>query len=213
MSLVDRLASQDTLQLLSTATSISLIGALSQSGTSTYNFPLFLFGIIAHELKSSNTAFRQFLILLPITGFLDLFTLLVRSQSSIITWLAIVLVTLLKVPLWFSGGAALRERGGELGGFRGVGLPGGGANSAGQGNWNLPMPGSFAGTMPRVFSDNGNGSGTTQPASNNNGAGQAQTQPSGQFPTSGGFRLGGEDEEGQGHAAGQPGRNGYQTIG
>ncbi|WVQ73293.1 hypothetical protein IAR50_002861 [Cryptococcus sp. DSM 104548] len=211
MSYVDRLASQDPLQLLSTATSISLVGALSQSGAS-YNFALFLFGIIAHELKSSNTAFRQFLLLLPITAFLDIWTLLFKSQSSILVWLAILLVLLLKVPLWFSGGAALRERGGEVG-FGGIGLPfGAGGNSAGQGNWNLPMPGGLAGGMPGAFSDNGNSTGTTQPASHSNGRGQSRSQQPGQFPTSGGFRLGGEDDEGQGHAAGQPGRNGYQTI-
>lgn len=33
------------------------------------------------------------------------------------------------------------------------------------------------------------------------------------FPSSGGFRLGGDEEEGQGHLTGAPGRNGYQTIG
>nr|ODN89824.1 hypothetical protein L204_06100 [Cryptococcus depauperatus CBS 7855] len=173
MSLQDRLTAQDTVSLLSTGATLSLVVAGSVTGGS-YNFALF------------------FLLLVAISAFYDLYLLLFRSHSTLI-WVISLLVLLIKGPVWFSGLGVLRERGGDLGELGGI--PGFSRFSgSGERDWNLPMPGGFA----------------TQDA----GAGNAPTQAQGQFPSSGGFRLGGDEEE-QGHTPGgpSPGRNGYQTIG
>lgn len=165
-----------------------------------------MFGIISHELRASNIPFRQFLLLVAISAFYDLYLLLFRSHSTLI-WVISLLVLLIKGPVWFSGLGVLRERGGDLGELGGIPgfsrFSGSGERGMSDGmaavwltdvDWNLPMPGGFA----------------TQDA----GAGNAPTQAQGQFPSSGGFRLGGDEEE-QGHTPGgpSPGRNGYQTIG
>ncbi|KAK8858733.1 hypothetical protein IAR55_002962 [Kwoniella newhampshirensis] len=199
MSLQDRLASQDALQLLTTATSLALVTAGSTTGFS-YNFPLMLFGVLAHELRSSTAPFRQFLILILFTGIFDIYALLFHTYSSLILLVSILLAAL-KVPVFFTCLVQLRERGGDLRwgeggfGFRNVNLGGNPAS-----NWTMPMPGGFAGGGQTT------GSG---PTSASNTAGQPAN-----FPSSGGFRLGGDEEEGQGHATPlpPPGRGGYQTI-
>ncbi|KIR27278.1 hypothetical protein I309_03744 [Cryptococcus deuterogattii LA55] len=132
-----------------------------------------------------------FLILIPLTIILDFYAILFR-QLSILTWIVTLLLALLKAPLFFSCLAQLRERGGELNfeGWRGIG---GFNRLGGQNSWGMPA------NMPGAFSDN-------QPS-----AAAAPAQPT--FPSSGGFRLGGDEEQGEGHPTGAPGRNGYQTIG
>ncbi|KAL0255827.1 hypothetical protein I308_100636 [Cryptococcus tetragattii IND107] len=190
MSLQDRFASQDPLSLLSGAATLSLITAASEAALA-YNLPVVLFGILSYEMKNTNAPFRQFLILIPLTIILDLFAILFR-QLSILTWIVTLLLALLKAPLFFSCLAQLRERGGELNfeGWRGIG---GFNRLGGQNSWGMPA------NMPGAFTDN-------QPS-----AASAPVQPT--FPSSGGFRLGGDEEQGEGHPTGAPGRNGYQTIG
>ncbi|KAK4684976.1 hypothetical protein P7C73_g5179, partial [Tremellales sp. Uapishka_1] len=189
MSLQDRLSSQDPLQLLGTGASIALVVAASRSGSS-YNFPLMLFGLVAHEMHSSTTIFRQFLMLLLSSFLFDAFEFLFSPPSGFM-YLFFILLFLLKIPIFFSGLARLRERGGDLrigDGLRGMSMPG----AAVGGNWS--MPGAFG-----------------QAPSQGQGQTASTPQPAGQFPQ-GGFRLGGEDEE-QGHStAPGPGRGGYEAI-
>ncbi|WVF68982.1 hypothetical protein IAT40_003756 [Kwoniella sp. CBS 6097] len=201
MSFQDRLGTQDALSLLTTGTSLALVPAGSTTGFG-YNFPLMLFGIVAHEMQSTTVPFRQFLTLVLFTGIFDLYTLLFH-RFGFFTLLFSILLTLLKVPIFFTCLNALRGRGSDfnVGGWGlpgGVRMPGGGG---GGNNWTMPMPGGFGGPAP---------SQNPQPSqgSNNNAA-------PGTFPSSGGFRLGGDDdEEGQGHPTPSPapGRGGYQTI-
>ncbi|WWD18628.1 hypothetical protein CI109_103081 [Kwoniella shandongensis] len=199
MSLQDRLASQDAMQLLTTASSLALVTAAYGTGFS-YNFPLLLFGIVAHELRSSTTPLRQFLVLVLFTGLFDIFGLLFRHYGSVIILVSVLLLVFLKVAIFFSCLVQLRERGGDLrfgGGEGGFTFPGNG-NAA---DWNLPMPGGFGGGGA------GQTTGHGQPPSSN----VAQTAS---FPSSGGFRLGGDEDEGEGNPTPlpPPGRGGYQTI-
>ncbi|ORY25943.1 hypothetical protein BCR39DRAFT_542675 [Naematelia encephala] len=193
MSLQDRLSSQDALQLLTTAASLSLITATSVTGA-TYNFPLMLFGIVAHEMRSSTAPFRQFLVIILFTAIFDLYTLLTHSLHGFVLLIS-VLLALLKIPIFFTCLVQLRERGGDLrwgqGGFGFQGL--GGTAAGGASNWNMPMPGGFGG-QPQ------------QPS--------AQAAQPGTFPSSGGFRLGGEDDPASPPPPPPPqtGRGGYQTI-
>ncbi|WRT67958.1 uncharacterized protein IL334_004932 [Kwoniella shivajii] len=198
MSLQDRLSAQDSLSLLTTATSLALVTAGSTTGFG-YNFPLMLFGIVAHEMHSSTVPFRQFLNLVLFTAIFDLWSLLSHKFSFFILLFSILLF-LIKIPLFFSCLTSLRERGGDIS-FdipRNVSLPGGG-------NWNVPaMPGGFSAPT------SGNTTGPQLP-----GGGIANNQQTASFPSSGGFRLGGEDEEesqGNQPPAPAPGRNGYSTI-
>ncbi|KAK6908007.1 hypothetical protein I203_102008 [Kwoniella mangroviensis CBS 8507] len=194
MSLQDRLASQDALSLLTTATSLALVTAGSTTGFG-YNFPLMLFGIVAHEMHSTTVPFRQFLSLVLFTGIFDLYSLLFHRYSFFILLFSILLF-LIKIPLFFSCLAQLRERGSDLsfGSWRmpqGVNLPGGG-------NWNVPsMPGGFSSAQPQ-------------------GQQQQQQQQPGNFPSSGGFRSGGDDDDNTNNGTQPPvpppGRNGYSTI-
>ncbi|CAD6582221.1 MAG: hypothetical protein TREMPRED_003239 [Tremellales sp. Tagirdzhanova-0007] len=191
MSLQDRLGSQEALPLLTAAASLSLITASSITGGN-YNFPLMLFGIVAYEMRSSNNPFRQFLSLTVFTAVFDLFALFTHPLSGLITLVTFLLV-ILKLPIFFSCLAQLRERGGDLQfgqgsfGFQGLG--------AGRGPQDWSFPGGF--TPSQV-------------------ATPAPSAP-GSFPSSGGFRLGTEDE---GEETGPPppppaagaGRGGYQTI-
>ncbi|OCF37177.1 hypothetical protein I317_00099 [Kwoniella heveanensis CBS 569] len=199
MSLQDRLGTQDALSLLTTGTSLALVTAGSTTGFG-YNFPLMLFGIVAHEMHSTTVPFRQFLTLVLFTGIFDIYTLLFHS-FGFFTLLFSILLALLKVPIFFTCLNALRERGSDfnVGGWglpAGVRMPGGGGVS----NWNMPMPGGFGGHTSAP-------SQTAQPSQ--------QGAAPGTFPSSGGFRLGGDDDDqGQGHPTPPPapGRGGYQTI-
>ncbi|WVR06501.1 hypothetical protein IAU60_003532 [Kwoniella sp. DSM 27419] len=187
MSLQDRLSAQDSLALITTGTSLALVTAGSSTGFG-YNFPLMLFGIVAHEMQSTIVPFRQFLSLVLFTAIFDLYTLLFHSYSFFILIFSILLF-LLKIPIFFSCLVKLRERGGDLA----FGMPGG-VTMPGSSNWNMPMPGGFGG----------------QPQTT---GGSAPSAAPGTFPSSGGFRLGGDEEEGQGHPTPPaPGRGGYQTI-
>ncbi|WWC88648.1 uncharacterized protein L201_003561 [Kwoniella dendrophila CBS 6074] len=201
MSLQDRLASQDSLALLSTATSLALVTAGSTTGFG-YNFPLMLFGIVAHELHSTTVPFRQFLNLILFTAFFDLYSLLFHSYSFFILLFSILLF-LIKIPLFFSCLSQLRERGSDLS-FGNWSIPNN-VSLPGAGNWNVPsMPGGFSNAPP-----------TNQ---NQNQQQQQQQQQPGTFPSSGGFRLGGDDDEDNNNNNGNqppvppPGRNGYSTI-
>ncbi|WVQ96497.1 hypothetical protein IAU59_003602 [Kwoniella sp. CBS 9459] len=200
MSFQDRLGTQDALSLLTTGTSLALVTAGSTTGFG-YNFPLMLFGIVAHEMQSTTVPFRQFLTLVLFTGIFDLYTLLFH-RFGFFTLLFSILLALLKVPLFFTCLNTLRERGSDfnVGGWglpAGVRMPGAGGAS----NWNMPMPGGFGGPSP---------SQTSQAANQ----GSANSAAPGTFPSSGGFRLGGDEDEGQGHPTPPPapGRGGYQTI-
>ncbi|WVQ83058.1 hypothetical protein IAT38_005196 [Cryptococcus sp. DSM 104549] len=205
MSLIDRLSTQDTMQLLTTGAGLALVTAGSQTGFA-YNFPLMLFGILALELQSSTAPFRQFLILILFTGLIDIYTLLFHKLSTLVLLISILL-TLLKPPIFYSGLVQLRERGGELRwGEGGWGI--GGMQGQG-GNWSIPT------TMPGGFSNFGSGpnAGSAPGGATPSGRGPSP-QPTASFPSSGGFRLGGDDDEGQGHTAPgpAPGRGGYSTI-
>ncbi|ORX37265.1 hypothetical protein BD324DRAFT_650870 [Kockovaella imperatae] len=208
MSFQDRLANQDAVQLLLAGTSISLVTASVKGGT-VWNFPLLLFGLVAHEMPSSTLLTRQFLNLILVSAVFDIFHIL--SVNFGFSGILNIIVMILKAPIFFTCLNQLRERGGDLQfgppSFQGLG----GASQ----NWS--MPGSF-GAGPRS---------SHQPPSTTTSA-----PPPGAFPSSGGFRLGGDEddvEEGGapqgGQGAGQggntqghtpsgpaPGRNGYQSI-
>ncbi|WWC62785.1 uncharacterized protein I303_105382 [Kwoniella dejecticola CBS 10117] len=197
MSLQDRLGSQDSLSLLTTATSLALVTAGSTTGFG-YNFPLMLFGIVAHEMHSTTVPFRQFISLILFTGLFDLYSLLAHSFSFFILLFSILLF-LIKIPLFFSCLSQLRERGSDLS-FGGWNIPGN-VNLPGGGNWNVPsMPGGFS---------------SAQSQSQPQPQGQGNQQQPGSFPSSGGFRLGGDDDDdaqGNQPPVPPPGRNGYSTI-
>jgi uncharacterized membrane protein YgcG len=83
----------------------------------------------------------QFLLLIPSSLLFDILILFTRPLG-LFTYLASILLLILKAPIFFSGLTKLKERGGELtfggfglpgmgGGFRG--LSGGGRSQGGQG--------------------------------------------------------------------------------
>ncbi|RSH90962.1 hypothetical protein EHS25_010138 [Saitozyma podzolica] len=193
MSLQERLGSQNAMQLLGLAAGLSM-----PSAGVTYNFALMLFGIVAHELTTSTEPLRLFLMFLAFSTIFDVLSILSGESSGLIFILAIIILVL-KAPIFYSCMNSLRNRGSDLrwgvpsglqGGLQGLGERVGG----GQGGWS--MPGGF-------------GNASSQPAQTAGGAGAQGT-----FPSSGGFRLGGEDDEAQAGPppAPAPGRNGYSSI-
>jgi hypothetical protein len=191
-------------------------------GIGGYNLPITLFGIVAHQQTSSAESWKQFLIILCSSFFLDLFGLFGRA-SGLGFLLGVVLVGL-KAAVYFSGMRTLRERGDDL-------------RWGSLGDMVRNPRGAFQGgqtTGPAA--DNGNNSQTSKlpsfvcseslsdeplvwqmPGSFGGGAPPAGTPPT--FPSGGGFRLGTSDEDperdaGVGHQApsGVPGRGGYQAL-
>ncbi|WWC70950.1 uncharacterized protein I206_104902 [Kwoniella pini CBS 10737] len=200
MSLQDRLASQESLSLITTATGLSLITAGSTTGFG-YNFPLMLFGIISHEMHSTTIPFRQFISLILFTALFDIYSLISHKYSFLILIFTILLF-LIKIPIFLSCLLQLRERGSDLS-FGNWNLPNN-VNLPGGGNWSVPsMPGGFT-------------SSTNQSQNQSQSQGNQQSQQNASFPSSGGFRLGGEEDEdvstGNQPPLPPPGRNGYSTI-
>lgn len=150
-------------------------------------------------------------------------------------------VLLLKAPIFVSGQNTLRERGGEIrwptpaglqqgisgfssGGFGGAGRgqtlgsdAEAGVHPGQTGKQLAEQAGARADaavwSMPGGFSDNAQGG---QASQGQPPRGPAPSQSKGGFPSSGGFRLGGDedDEPSQGAPppAPAPGRNGYSSI-
>lgn len=192
-------------------------------GIGGYNLPITLFGIVAHQQTSSTESWKQFLIILFSSFFVDVFGLLGRA-SGFGFLLGFVLLGL-KVAVYFSGMRTLRERGddmrwGSLGdvvrnpraAFQGGQTTGATADN-GNGQTSRPsLPqtlwGEFLTVSPTVWQMPG-AFGGAPPA--------GETPAS--FPSSGGFRSGTAEEDperdaGVGHAApsGQPGRGGYHSL-
>ncbi|GHJ86120.1 hypothetical protein NliqN6_2522 [Naganishia liquefaciens] len=199
MNVFEQLSSQEPLNLLRWSAFVSLI--TFYDGIGGYNLPITLFGIVAHQQTSSAESWKQFLIILCSSFFIDVFGLIGRV-SGLGFFLGIVLVGL-KAAVYFSGMRTLRERGDDL-------------RWGSVGDMVRNPRGAFQGAGP---TDNGNNSQTIwqMPGSFNGGAAPASTPPS--FPSSGGFRLGTAEEDperdaGQGHHApsGAPGRGGYQAL-
>lgn len=166
-----------------------------------YNFPLFvsplrlpsatmppctladvqLFGLVAFELPSTN-CLQFFLSIVLFSGVFDLIFIIFGMRGPSIILGAIL--ALLKAPIYFSGLASLRERGGDLAwASRGFG-------AFGQGWSSLPTTVQPGHTGPQNLGPH------------------AQPAPPGSFP-SGGYRLGGEDGPSQPQ---QKGRDGYEAI-
>ncbi|KAI9634878.1 uncharacterized protein MKK02DRAFT_37753 [Dioszegia hungarica] len=198
MSLQDRLGTQDATQLLTLASGLAL--ATAAGGTSwSYNLPLMLFGVIAHEMPSTHQPLRHFISLTTFSAIFDLLTLF--SAGFGFTFLFALVLLVLKAPIVVTSIAVLKERGGSLGALEGLGGCRPEVQVAGRAvNWVPSMP--AMPTMPGGFS----GSPNAQQPSNSNA-------PPASFPSSGGFRLGGE-EDGQGAPppVPAPGRNGYSSI-
>jgi hypothetical protein len=81
-------------------------------GIGGYNLPIALFGIIAHQQTSTTESWKQFLMILFSSFFIDAFRLLGRT-SGLGFLLGAVLIGM-KVAVYFSGMRTLRERGDDL---------------------------------------------------------------------------------------------------
>lgn len=144
--------------------------------------------MVSFELPST-ACLQFFLSIVLFSGVFDIINMLFGSRSAGIVFG--VILALLKAPIYFSGLASLRERGGDLAwasrGFGGF--------TQGFGSWGSQ------GGLPT----NGGGVHVSAPAS--------QPAPPGNFP-SGGHRLGGEEGTGGSsqHGGGQKTRDGYEAI-
>jgi len=107
------------------------------AGGPTYNFPLFLFGLYAHESVDAVLALQTFTALLGVSALFDIFWMFTTEQAALMLILTIF-VFLLKIPMFLSFGAALRQRG--RGNFGGLGV--GGNDLNGPPVWS--MPGGFS---------------------------------------------------------------------
>ncbi|KAJ9123114.1 hypothetical protein QFC22_001305 [Naganishia vaughanmartiniae] len=206
MNAFEQLSSQEPISLLRWSALLSLI--TFYDGIGGYNLPITLFGIIAHQQTSSTESWKQFLMILFSSFFIDAFRLLGRT-SGFGFILGAVLIGL-KVAVYFSGMRTLRERGDDLrwshvgdmvrnprNAFRSGGgeTLGGSADNGNNSQTIWQMPGAFG------------------------GAPAAPRDDAATFPASGGFRLGTADEDperdaGVGHPvpSNTPGRGGYQTL-
>ncbi|CED85499.1 hypothetical protein [Phaffia rhodozyma] len=103
----------DTRKLLSTQASLALF--LSPFKTPRYNLELFLFGIIANELQTTNQPLRLFAGFLGLSLFpVDLIWLIrYGHRQSFLIWTLTLVHMLLKIPTFYSTVVTLRERGDE----------------------------------------------------------------------------------------------------
>jgi len=103
------------------------------SGGATYNFPLFLFGMYAYENIEAAQSLQTFTTLLGVSALFDVFWMITSQQAALMLMLTIV-IFFVKIPMFLSFGAALRQRG--RGGFGGLGV--GGDNLNGPPIWSMP---------------------------------------------------------------------------
>ena len=139
----------------------------------------------------------------------DLYTIIFHLSGLIL--LVSVLLFLVKIPLGFSSLAQLRERGsdinfgpvGDFGARWGAQAPSKSSSPACNllcsREWEADVA-DWAPSMPGGFNQ--------QPAGETQAQRQAQPQAEPQFPATGGFKLGGDEDD----AAPPPGRGGYSSI-
>ncbi|KXN90018.1 hypothetical protein AN958_05023 [Leucoagaricus sp. SymC.cos] len=109
---------------------VTLSFLLSLSSSPPYNLPIYLFGTYAQEQNDVVQSLQTFTGLLGISAIFDVIWMIRNDQSGFIKFLTVVL-TLLKIPTFFSFLLVMRQRGAQFGGLgRGEGttvwsMPGG----------------------------------------------------------------------------------------
>ncbi|KAF5314050.1 hypothetical protein D9611_006819 [Ephemerocybe angulata] len=126
---MDFIRSLDSSKLLQVGVGLSFV--LSTYPSSSYNFPLFLFGSYIQESTEAIQSLTTFTVLIAVSALFDLFTLF-SSDYSIWTKIILLALIALKVPTFFAFSASLRQRGGEF--SLGVGGP----NLSGPTLWSMP---------------------------------------------------------------------------
>ncbi|KAF7320334.1 hypothetical protein MKEN_00818200 [Mycena kentingensis (nom. inval.)] len=134
---MDAVQNLDPHKLILGLTALSFV--LSPFSSPPYNLPISLFGVIVQSLENTDgQALQIFCALLGGSVVFDLVWVFSAQQSWFIRLLTILLL-LLKIPTFFTFGAALRQRGGQ---FTGLNIRGG--DLGGATVWDS-MPGGFGG--------------------------------------------------------------------
>ncbi|EJD47776.1 hypothetical protein AURDEDRAFT_102466 [Auricularia subglabra TFB-10046 SS5] len=113
MSAADFAAGLDSTNLVLLQTGLTLATAAGKSPS--YNFPLFLYGLYAHERADSSESLRTFTGMLGASVLLDIIWLASTSGVHGLVKAVVVLVLLLKVPTVWATMNTLRARGDQFG--------------------------------------------------------------------------------------------------